>query len=77
MATVRVDNPSAAAVDVSLSGRDGPIGVVGPRASIDFILPPGRYDIALRGPARTQRIYDAPLHAGDVLSLVYSAPPAR
>lgn len=75
MATVRVDNPSAAAVGVTLSGRGGPIGVVAPHASIDFLLPPGRYDIALHGPARTQRIYDAPLQSGDVLALVYSPPP--
>ena len=75
MATVRVQNPSAAVVGVTLSGRGGPIGVVGPHASIDFLLPPGRYDIALHGPTRIQRIYDAPLHSGDLLALVYSAPP--
>jgi hypothetical protein len=77
MATVNVNNPSGAAVDVTLSGRGGQVGVVGPHAAVDFLIPPGRYDIALRGPARTQRIYDAPLREGDVLALVYSARPAE
>jgi hypothetical protein len=77
MATVQVNNPSAAAVDVTLSGRGGPVGVVGPHSAVDFLIPPGRYDIALRGPTRTERIYDAPLGEGDVLALVYSARPAE
>ena len=73
MATLQVSNPSATPVEVTLSGRGGPMGVVGPRAAVDFLIPPGRYDIALHGPTRTQRIYDAPLAEGDVLALVYSA----
>jgi hypothetical protein len=77
MATVQVSNPSGAAVEVTLSGRGGQVGVVGPHAMVDFLIPPGRYDVALRGPARTQRIYDAPLGEGDVLALVYSARPVE
>lgn len=77
MATVRISNPSAGPVDVSLSGQKGETAVVGPHASIDLLIAPGRYDIALRGAARTQRFYDAPLAAADVLTLVYSEGPAR
>jgi hypothetical protein len=72
MATVRVSNPSSALVEVIFSGVQAQKGIVGPRATVDLLVPPGRYDIALAGAARTQRIYDAPLGEGEVLELVYN-----
>jgi hypothetical protein len=72
MATVRVTNPTQRAIDVSLSGAEDQLGVVAPRAVMDFLVPPGRYDVALKGAARTQRFYDAPLAEGEVLALVYA-----
>jgi len=72
MATVHVQNPSATVVEVTLAGQGSQSGVVGPRAAVDLLVPPGRYNIALHGAARTQQFYDAPLAAGDVLELVYS-----
>jgi hypothetical protein len=75
MATVHISNPSDRAIDVTLSGAGEQSGVVGPRSAVDFLIPPGRYDVALRGAARTQRFYDAPLTEGDVLELVYSEKP--
>jgi len=72
MATIRISNPSAQAIEVTLSGTDTQVGVVGPRANVEFLIPPGRYDVALRGATRTQRFYDAPLTEGELLALVYS-----
>jgi hypothetical protein len=72
MATVRVTNPSARRIDVTLSGRGVQVGVVAPRAVMDFLVPPGRYDVSLKGTARTHRFYDAPLAEGEVLALVYA-----
>jgi hypothetical protein len=72
MATVRVRNPSSAPVEIVFSGEQAQKGIVGPNASVDLLIPPGRYDIALSGSVRTQRIYDAPLAEGDVLDLVYN-----
>jgi hypothetical protein len=77
MATVHVQNPSAAIVQVTLAGQEGQSGVVGPRAAVDLVVAPGRYNISLHGASRTQRFYDAPLSAGDVLELVYSDQPAE
>ena len=75
MATVHLTNPSAQVIEFALTGRESQTGVVGPHAAVDVLLPPGRYDVALRGPARTQRFYDAPLDPGDVLTLVYTDRP--
>lgn len=72
MATVRVTNPSERRIEVTLSGRDRQVGVVAPRAVMDFLVPPGRYDVALKGTARAQRFSDAPLAEGEVLALVYA-----
>jgi hypothetical protein len=72
MATVRVTNPSDRTVAITLSGASDQVGVVAPRAVMDFLVPPGRYDVALKGAARTQRFYDAPLAEGEVLALVYA-----
>jgi hypothetical protein len=72
MATVRVTNPSARTIDVTLSGGGVQVGVVAPRAVMDFLVPPGRYDVSLKGTARVQRFYDAPLAEGEVLALVYA-----
>jgi len=77
MATVHVQNPSAAVVEVTLAGEGSQSGVVGPRTAVDLLVPPGRYNIALHGAARTQHFYDAPLAAGDVLDLVYSDSPGE
>ena len=72
MATVRVRNPSDAPLNVTLKGSGEQLGVVGARASVDFLIPPGRYEVTLQGSGRTQHFYDAPIAEGEVLVLAYS-----
>jgi hypothetical protein len=72
LATVHVTNPSSAPIDVVLAGQSSQRGVVGARAVVDFLVPPGRYDITLHGSSRIQRFYDARADQREVLSLAYS-----
>jgi hypothetical protein len=72
MATLHVANSSAKPVHVTMKGTGEQVGVIGPHATVDFLVSPGRYDVTLHGGSRTQRFYDAPLAEGEVLDLVYT-----